>query len=262
MSKKKEIGTCRLCQKTKKLTFEHVPPKCAFNDDKVKMVNLKTMLENGTYSSVSDLDKQYGKILQQGRGGYFLCADCNSKTGQWYASEYNQFIKGVAYVLSEIKDSPVECVHINFKKTNPLALFKEALTMFCDINEGLSADDNIKKYLLDKESTEFNTEKYRIYIHIHRGKMFRQNGFSIMVRTDGTVINLSEITAFPIGLTLYKELPVGYKPKGVDITGFVKCDYNKEYDLNIDIPILESNSIFSGDYRTEEEIEEQAKKNS
>jgi|TARA_B110000967_G_scaffold118945_1_gene121677 hypothetical protein len=32
MSRKKpEIGICRICKKEKKLTFEHIPPKVAFN---------------------------------------------------------------------------------------------------------------------------------------------------------------------------------------------------------------------------------------
>ena len=258
MSKEKRIGKCRLCQEIKELSFEHVPPKGAFNDTRVKMVSVETMLKTGTFYG-PELKNQYGKIIQQGRGDYYLCSDCNSKTGQWYASQYIGFVRALASVLAKVDLNNTERIKIGFEEANPVALFNQALTMFCDINEGLAADDSIKEYLLDKESKEFNADKYKIFMYIHKGAAYRQNGFIVVGNLNGMMITLSEISAFPIGLVLYENIPNGYNPKGVDISNFARCDYNNNYKIEMDIPILESNMVFSGDYRTEAEIEEQIK---
>ncbi len=45
-----------------------------------------------------------------------------------------------------------------------------------------------------------------------------------------------------------------YKPEGVEITSFSEWNYEGEEDVEIIIPKLECNTIFSGDYRTKAEI--------
>ena len=125
--------------------------------------------------------------------------------------------------------------------------------MFCDINNGLMVDDSLKGYLLDKTSWSFNRDRYHLYAHIHAGALERMNGIMVQATNFG-IITLSEISTYPLGFTLYINKPKNYKPEGVEITSFSESDYEDEGDVQIIIPKLECNTIFSGDYRTKEEI--------
>ena len=49
------IGTCRLCGARGELTFEHVPPKAAFNDRGVLLANLHHLM----------LDNEIGEATQK-----------------------------------------------------------------------------------------------------------------------------------------------------------------------------------------------------
>jgi hypothetical protein len=73
-------GTCHLCGTYGPLSFEHVPPKSAFNDRPVLLGSIDDVWD-------ADLDdtKLRGKIQQRGAGSYTLCGWCNSFTGRTYA---------------------------------------------------------------------------------------------------------------------------------------------------------------------------------
>ena len=64
-----------------------------------------------------------------------------------------------------------------------------------------------------------------------------------------------------MGFALYIDLPDGYKPKGCEITEFSCFNYEEEVPCEITLPILENNTLFSGDYRTKEEIEKAIEEN-
>ena len=72
--------------------------------------------------------------------------------------------------------------------------------------------------------------------------------------TNYGIITISEISTYPLGFTLYIDKPKNYKPEGVEITAFSEWAYEDEGDVQIIIPKIECNTIFSGDYRTKAEI--------
>ena len=92
-----KFGECHLCGKEGKLTFEHVPPKKANNNERARLL---------TGREIFNIDKnKKGKSLryinqQQGAGWYSLCAECNNNTGDWYASEYIKFANNIGYILT------------------------------------------------------------------------------------------------------------------------------------------------------------------
>ena len=66
MDRRKTIlGVCRLCGEYTKLSFEHVPPKAAFNDRPVVNANIKMLIKKE-----ADLDDVSGKMNQRGAGGF------------------------------------------------------------------------------------------------------------------------------------------------------------------------------------------------
>ena len=76
--------TCCICGADGKLSFEHVPPRHAFNDHRVFEADIKKMLENGLMLS----PKPDGRINQKGAGRFTVCVKCNNATGRWYGTPY------------------------------------------------------------------------------------------------------------------------------------------------------------------------------
>lgn len=256
MSSKNVTGDCKICGKVKKLTFEHVPPEITFNSYPVKMITGETLIN--TIGENERLPWKYhdlkGRISQRGRGGYFLCEDCNSITGSWYVPSYSQFIYGIHDVLMRFRQEEYSALHIFAKEIKPLAIFKQIMVMFCDINHGCMGDNSIKEFILNKESKNFDKDKFRLFAYIHDGDLERMNGISCLIISGVGVVTITEISTYPMGFALYINLPKNYKPKGVEITSFVDYRYEDVCNVEMSIPKLESNIIFSGDYRTKKEI--------
>ena len=82
MSKKKILGKCHLCGSYGELTFEHVPPRAAFNNRPV------IPMSHDQAFNLRPEESPKGPIQQRGMGGYTLCSNCNNRTGHWYGSSF------------------------------------------------------------------------------------------------------------------------------------------------------------------------------
>ena len=255
MSRKAIYGKCRICGKESKLSFEHVPPRANFNNHSAIIISgdeiIRSVSEEGR--NPWEFDRNKGKIQQKGKGGYYLCDSCNSNTGQWYATEYNKFVGAIHCALIQADGSDYKALWIKMKNLRPLAIFKQIMTMFCDINEGLMGDDTLKQYLLNKKSTGFSENKYNLYIYIHEGSIEKCLGICGVATPKGAYL-ISEISGYPIGLALYIDKPKDIIPEGVEITMFSEFEYDELVDMEMIIPKLENNIFFPGDYRTKEDI--------
>ena len=255
MSSKIRYGKCKLCGELKQLTFEHVPPKSAFNNVSATIISGDEIIQ-----SIADEErkpwefrKYSGKIQQRGKGGFYLCGVCNNNAGQWYATEYIKFVGAIHCALKLVGEAEYGSLGIKMKNIRPLAVFKQVMMMFCDINEGLMGDDSLKTYLLDKKMTEFNKDKYSLYAYIHTGNIERMHGICAVANNKG-IYFISEISGYPIGLALYIDKPKDFKPEGVEITLFSEFEYDDLVEMEVIIPKLENNIFFPGDYRTKDEI--------
>lgn len=74
-------GSCALCGKYMKMTFEHIPPRGAFNSRKAKIISGNDYINGLSMDSFEELSELPYKEEQRGKGDYSLCADCNSLTG-------------------------------------------------------------------------------------------------------------------------------------------------------------------------------------
>lgn len=257
MSKKPIFGECRICGEYSQLTFEHVPPRSSFNNSSVSLLSGDELIKTITDDSRKpwQLPKNSGKIQQRGRGDYYLCSSCNSKTGKWYGSEYKKFVGGVHGAIKQNGNLNFDYLSFIIHEIRPLPIFKQILTMFCDINQGYIGDDSLKEYLLSKESISFNRSRYEIYAYIHSGSLFRSHGLSALcLKGISEPVMVSEISGYPIGLALYVNKPKDYVPKGCNITCLCEYEYNDIKDVIFHLPKLENNTMFPTDYRTKEEI--------
>ena len=86
---KKIYGICCICGQETDLTFEHIPPKAAFNRFNLRLYDFLDYIvhSNSKYMPA-----------QKGAGKYSLCASCNNLTGDWYGAAYAEFAsQGMTY---------------------------------------------------------------------------------------------------------------------------------------------------------------------
>lgn len=260
--KKQIIDTCRLCGKKGPLSYEHVPPRGAFNNHSAKQISGDKLLEFiGSDEKPWDVSKLWGKIQQQGTGGYYLCNECNEKTGSWYVPPFIDFVHGIYSAIRTADPThSATCYSIKTPEIQLLPIFKEIMVMFCDINRSFYKDKQLCSFLLEKEnSLYFDKKKYRVFCYIKSGELFRMNGLStVFLKTKDDkplMITLSEISFFPVGFALYVDMPDDFQPQGYEITCFSDSKYDDMDECEMILPVLENNTIFSGDYRTKTEIE-------
>lgn len=259
MSKKRlPIGRCRLCGKELPLTFEHVPPHRAGNSGKVRQVsgdNLFQSLRDDNSHMPWDISKCHSKESQKGKGGYFLCQSCNNNTGEWYAKEYVRFVRGIIACIQSLEAGYTGVQFESVAPIYPLRVFKQIMVMMLDVNPHGLNDEKLVQFLLNKENREFNKGKYQVYAYLYDGPVERLNGLmvqgNILTRM---IITTSEVASWPIGFTLYIDLPEGYSPKGCNITNMVDYNYDDQAMVSFYLPRLEGNTMISADFRTKSEI--------
>ncbi len=251
--RKHVIGICHLCGENTKLSFEHVPPKAAFNSRPVVQGNLEKLIKKE-----SDLDTFNGKTLQRGAGGYTLCEKCNSLTGAWYGPAYVDWIYQVSKVLLLSKGGPTL---FYLYRIFPLRVIKQIICMFFSVNgeKFREAQQDLVRFVLNKDG-RFIEPHIRIYCFYSPSARSRQSGVAgvLNFHTHSQKI-ISEIVFPPMGyvMSLNKISP---DDRLFDITFLANYQYNdwKEFGLRLlSLPIY---TYFPGDYRSRKEVLENRNK--
>src|SRR4051794_9983412 len=79
------LGPCHLCGGIRPLSFEHVPPRAAFNNQPVIVAAGASMLGCRPGAPVR------GRVEQRGAGDRTLCIPCNTTTGHLYGPSFVQW---------------------------------------------------------------------------------------------------------------------------------------------------------------------------
>lgn len=259
-------GVCKLCGELKPLTFEHVPPKHAFNSFPVMYYSFDEAIKimaGADGRKPWDFEGLKGKKHQAGSGAYYLCRSCNSNTGSWYIREYTEMTQVIHSMLHQ-ESVPVNA-YCSFQLLNryPLRIFKAIMTMFCDINHNCFGDESLRSFLMDKEISNFDSNKYELYMYLVSPSMKRINGISAIGDLRGGATLITEISSYPIGLTLYIDRYKEHTPFGVNISSWANYSYDEKCNIEfIGIPYIELNSQIPTDFRSREEIENCIKKSS
>jgi hypothetical protein len=248
-------GICHVCGKYKSLTYEHVPPKAAFNRHKIKLISGEQIFVREPNKRPWDLTGLKGRFRQQGSGFYVLCGSCNNNIGAWYGSSYTAFAYSIAKLLWEHRTRPNMFVHFGIEQVQPLAVIKQALSMFCAINVESFTDNNLRNFLLNRACRELDKNKYRLHLYLTNDTQNKFMGLTVLVRAGQPQIKVSEITTFPIGLVLYIDPQPSANLIGADITSFADCKYGQSHNLELKVPLYEKNTMFPLDYRSKAEIE-------
>lgn len=255
---KSHFGKCALCGKECELTFEHIPPRAAFNNTPAKPVNM--------WAVVSDKDRYPWETdglpydnLQKGMGKYSLCKSCNNLTGTLYGDEYKEFAMRSLHVVTS--EEAREHSIVEYKGVHPLRFVKQVLSMFCSTDPLNKSYDDLRRFVLDKDAAGLDKTKYRLTMYFTRRQIVKYTGMNLLANIQTNSYTwVSEITAYPMGFLLYLSPSETTKIDGFDITSFADCGYDQEASVFLPIEIKEVNNVFPADFRTKDEIIQQIEK--
>jgi hypothetical protein len=170
-------GRCRICGTEGPLTFEHVPPKAAYNNQRAEMLGLDAWLErheDGTPGA-------RGKILQRGSGVYTLCEACNNRAGQLYVPELAKWTRIGMKVLyrdgvatSADNELDPSWTNLTIEDVRPARLLKQIATMMLAISPPWFVREvpELAAYARDPDIAGF-PERLRIYLALYAGPWAR-----------------------------------------------------------------------------------------
>lgn len=249
---KMKEGVCRLCGKEALLSYEHVPPRVAFNRN-TKFVSV----DFDEYLQARNVLKNppKGKQKQGGIGYNSFCRDCNSYLGSNYVNAYRNWVVGGAQLLNKEKEHGL-CSY-TISNIEPLKVLKHIISMFLAINGEwfLESFPDLVSFVSDKDSTNL-PERYRIFMYLTRAEKFRYMHYAVNGNfKTGIITNCSEIAFPPYGYVLTFDFE-GRLNFLNEITNFKKFRVDDEGTLKMVTYQLPTYMPFSLDYRSESQIED------
>ena len=257
----KYFGRCRLCGQEKELTFEHVPPRAAFNNTPLRRYNGVEVLDNPEDFKNHNLRSQK---YNRGSGGYYLCEKCNSFIGTNYTKSYVLIAKLIAYEIEKFLQSYTTGIKFLSNELEWGRFFRQTMSMFVDISDACSYDDRLREYILKPNSMDFDSEKYMLLFYAVNDFRTQNKKLIGNPRMETFHLKFAEITAFPIGFLLLidedrhihnKTSSINFSFIGADITAFSSLNCNRRYQIDFSIPLHTMNdaesivNIFKNFYR-------------
>lgn len=235
---KSKEGICAICGEHKKLSFEHVPPRSAFNDKPIHLLDSEQMFqENYKYTHES--------LSQKGLGQYTLCEACNNNTGSWYGDSFKDFAQQGMTILQKDNSSVlVQGIYL-FK---PLNVFKQIITMFLSADKVgyLRTEYKLGNFVLNKQANEF-PNGLKIYIYSNASPFKRFFGHTVVYDPKLGVQKWAEINFQPFGYFL-TEHSVPPNPYMVDITSWHLHLFDALAKVNMSTAYLKITSPVIGQY--------------
>lgn len=236
-----------MCGSVGQLSYEHVPPRAAFNDRPLVATALDKLMGHTVK------ERPRGKVFQRGAGAYTLCNPCNNNTGAWYGKSYVDWVYQGMNILIAARKAP--SLYYNFRIL-PLRVIKQIACMFFSVNSPSfqKAQPDLVRFVLNRES-RFLPGNLRIFTFYAVGESSRQTGVSglLNIYDSGRNSTFAEITFPPFGYVLTFDRPPD--DRMVDISYFGRYRYNDYSEITLKLPVFPTISYFPGDYRTQEEID-------
>lgn len=256
MENNKHLGYCRICNKYGKLTFEHIPPRCALNDKEARVYTgdsfLQLMCDPNRYPWETNGVKY--KQLQKGLGEYTLCKNCNNITGELYGEEYKKWFYTALKSINEneAEHKKAKCAMLKLKGVYPGRFIRQVLSIICSTHQGFTKKyPFVKDLILDKNYVYKDVPSFKIYMYLLKNPYNGYTGPMAIGLGNGTIKLINEIDLYPFGFLLSL---FGEEENEVEITSFINCAYDDIGEVDIPMNVYEKNNIVPMDFRTKEEI--------
>ncbi len=250
--KPQKDGVCHVCGTATALTFEHVPPRSAFNDKPVLYREIEGLLNGSERSS------RKGFVVQKGMGAYTLCSECNNRTGAWYGRSFVEWAyQGMCYLQSGAGNRKL-CLLFHIY---PLRVLKQIVCMFCTCNGATWATDEMRAFVLQKEK-RYIPDGWRVHVYYSPSRQLRNTGIIARINTNNSKIDcFSEITFPPFGYVMTRDPDQPPDDRLVDITFFSEYSYRDWRTVSLNLLSLPVHSSFPGDYRTRTQVQDDIAEN-
>ena len=250
----KVVGPCHICSTVTELSFEHVPPRAAFNNRPVGDPDIQKLIGS---ADPDVMENVRGRKSQRGAGKYTLCPKCNNTTGHWYGPAYVDWaIQGLASLRISGGSPTLWVFHIY-----PLRVLKQIIAMFLSANAPNFGDahPSLVRFVLNRDANSLDPAIH-VFAFYTLSNRSRQSGVTglLSFSDDGLSTQakfFSEITFPPFGYVLTINSP---PPDGAlfDISFFGGHRYNDYQDVQLRLPAKHIYSWLPGDYRSRQEIRE------
>lgn len=164
MAKQKVQGTCRICGLLGELTYEHVPPRCAFNQAPARMYSIEqwVILESGGPDHYRD--------QQRGSGYVTLCEGCNNRRGgAWNVPDFCLWARTGDAAIRRFPagETVTEVSFRPTKELRPLPFAKQIVSMMLALNEPAfgAAYPELREFVMEKERVGL-PDDHRIYLSL------------------------------------------------------------------------------------------------
>jgi hypothetical protein len=189
-------GICCICGEARKLSFEHVPPKRAFNDRPVLNADINSLLAAQTYEEMINARRSR---RAKGAGAHTLCEPCNNNTGSWYGPAYVAWTKQGAENVNLIQQGRAPRPY----QIKPLSVIKMIVAMFASAcgSSLFEGEQSLRRFILDRHSKELDPSIVPFgYYLAPDSTAFRQSGVSGLLSLDDDRHSVfSEIAFYPFG---------------------------------------------------------------
>ena len=253
---------CRICRREEaNLSYEHVPPRAAFNDEPTTVYGFDDWLNRSPDGVLPG-----GRIEQRGAGAHTLCERCNNNTGSWYGTELKRAANTGAKLLmsTPLKEFDQLLEHrwaqVKLKQTekgpHPLRLIKQIVAMLLATStpELTINHPELGDFVLDRTRTGLSN-RYCFYLALYAGPYARTTGvvpgFNLERNRSDTFV---EVAWPPYAYVMTIDSAPEAIPT-VDITTMVDVGYNQRADIELDLLIAFGHTAIPIDYRTSAMIE-------
>lgn len=241
-----QVGICRICKKEKNLSFEHIPPRVAFN----KNTRYYSIPFDEFAKSPNFLEhKPKGKIMQGGIGFYSLCRECNSFLNDNYVRSFAKWANVGMDINSKFE---FDYIGLDINNQNPFRILKQILSMFLSMNDPWFSDEypELLEFVLNPNEKKL-PDKYRIYHYLNSEGQIRKMGWSV-TNFYGTIC---EFTFPPFGyvLNINNENDIDHL---TEITGWKNYTDERNHDFYIGLYKYPTYLPIPMDFRSKSEIQQ------
>ncbi|MBX3053910.1 MAG: hypothetical protein KF753_20705 [Caldilineaceae bacterium] len=245
---KRTKGICRLCGELTTLSFEHIPPKSAFNDQPLVFQTLQDRIQGRSHTK-----------FRIALGNHSLCERCNNLTGAWYGAAYVSWARQGFEWLDYLGEN--SSIQIPFR-IMPLNVLKQIIVMTLAMSgEGtIPYHTELRRFVLNREQ-KYLPPHYNVYSYFTATSKPRfESGMVVFDARNGSMNHIDAELAFPpfgycLTSTRRQKRRSNAIEKGLyDIGWFSHFNYNLWTTVYLKMPKLQTHTPFPLDYRTPEQI--------
>ncbi len=248
--KRTTIGICRVCLQKKELTYEHYPPKSAFNKDTAfYSIDHHQYMEN--FKEFHREGKIRSRVYQGGLGDYCLCEQCKNFLGVNYVKDYVAFSKICYSLLAQNPTAKALGFNLEATEINLKNFIKQVTAIFicCNNVDFSSLHPELLDFIKDKHNSVL-PKKFRYYLYLNDEGQVR-NGVLNFTNLYGIIC---EFTFPPFGLVLNINNPLTLSGMA-EITSFKDYDLFANHKLNFILNRYPSYTPIPLDFRTRQELD-------